>query len=96
MRPPRPDAARRRLADHQPFEFTLIGDIDAEPGVAGAARAALGAHGDLRGQVAYDKVPEMLSEAERAQKDINRVIREERSYSRFKSVKPKAIALSED
>jgi len=39
---------------------------------------------------------EMLSEAERAQKDINRVIREERNYSRFKSVKPKAIALSED
>jgi len=39
---------------------------------------------------------EMLSEAEKAQQAINRAIREEYNYSRFKSVKPRAVVLSED
>jgi non-ribosomal peptide synthetase component F len=39
---------------------------------------------------------EMLSEAERARQNTDRVIREERDYRRFKSVKPKAVARSED
>jgi len=39
---------------------------------------------------------EMLSEAEKAQQSINRIIRKEYNYSRFKSVKPKAVTLSED
>jgi acyl carrier protein len=38
---------------------------------------------------------EMLNEAERARQAASRSIREERSYSKFKSVKPKAIAIPE-
>jgi non-ribosomal peptide synthetase component F len=39
---------------------------------------------------------EMLSEAERAQQTINRAIRKEYDYSRFKSVKPKVVVTTED
>jgi non-ribosomal peptide synthetase component F len=39
---------------------------------------------------------EILSEAEKAQQSIDRAARKEQHYSRFKSMKPKAIALSED
>jgi non-ribosomal peptide synthetase component F len=39
---------------------------------------------------------EMLSEEERAQQTLNRINREEYNYSRFKSVKPKAVAILED
>jgi non-ribosomal peptide synthetase component F len=39
---------------------------------------------------------EMLTEAERAQQAITRAIREERNYSRFKSVNPRAVVRSED
>ena len=39
---------------------------------------------------------EMLSEAERARQNTNRVIREERDYRRFKSMKPRAVTRSED
>jgi amino acid adenylation domain-containing protein len=39
---------------------------------------------------------EMLSEAERLGRAIDSVVREERNYSRFKSVKPRAVALTED
>jgi len=39
---------------------------------------------------------EIRSEAEMAQQAINHSICEEYNYSRFKSVKPRAIALSED
>jgi amino acid adenylation domain-containing protein len=39
---------------------------------------------------------EMLTEAEREQQSINRLTREEYYYSRFKSIKPRAVALSED
>ena len=38
---------------------------------------------------------EMLNEAERARQAASRSIREERNYSKFKSVKPKAIAIPE-
>ena len=39
---------------------------------------------------------EMLSAAARAEQAANSLVREERHYSRFKSVKPKAVALLED
>lgn len=39
---------------------------------------------------------EMLSETERARQAANRSMREEYNYSKFKSVKPKAITLSSD
>jgi hypothetical protein len=42
-----------------------------------------------------DKI-EMLSEAERAQQDQKRIIHEKYNYNRFKSVEPRAVALSED
>jgi hypothetical protein len=38
----------------------------------------------------------MLSEAESAQQAASRSIREEHNYSKFKSVKPKAIAIPEN
>jgi hypothetical protein len=39
---------------------------------------------------------DILSEAERAQQAANRNLRQEYNYGRFKNVKPKAVALSED
>jgi hypothetical protein len=39
---------------------------------------------------------EMMGEAERKQRDADRIIREEYNYNRFKSMKPKAVILSED
>jgi amino acid adenylation domain-containing protein len=42
-----------------------------------------------------DKI-EMLSDAERSQRSINRAIRKQYNYSRFKSVKPTTATLSED
>jgi non-ribosomal peptide synthetase component F len=39
---------------------------------------------------------EMLSESEKTQQTIRRTNRKEYNYSRFKSVKPRAVALSED
>ena len=39
---------------------------------------------------------EILSEAERIQQSASRIAREEYNYSRFKNVKPRAVALSED
>jgi non-ribosomal peptide synthetase component F len=39
---------------------------------------------------------EILSEAERTQQSLNRAGLKEYNYSRFKSAKPKAVALSED
>jgi len=38
---------------------------------------------------------EMLSEAERSRQAINRTIREEHNYSRFKSVRPRTVTLTE-
>jgi len=50
--------------------------------------------------VAQPDVPldqiEILSEAERIQQSASRIAREEYNYSRFKNVKPRAVALSED
>ena len=39
---------------------------------------------------------EMLTEAEQAQQSADRAIRKEQNYSRFKSMKPKAVVLSEE
>jgi Condensation domain len=39
---------------------------------------------------------EVLGETERAQHAISRAVREEHNYSRFKSLKPRIVALSED
>lgn len=57
-------AARRLLAAREPFRFTLIGDVGPFPEVAREARAVLGEHGDVCGQVAYADVPARLGQAD--------------------------------
>jgi len=39
---------------------------------------------------------EILSETEKSRRTVNRIAREERNYSRFKNVRPRAVALPEE
>ena len=58
------EAARRLIARSPEFHFTLIGNIDEFPAVRHRAETQLAGHVTITGQVPYERIPGLLSEAD--------------------------------
>lgn len=56
-------AGRRLLEAGEAFEFSLVGDIDRFPDFKGRMLDQLGRHLEIHGQIDYQRMPEVLSDA---------------------------------